>query len=72
MGDLLTIPRECIESDGDGIIIELGEYNAPRACKVCGEDGDFYLYCEGVIATGICAEHFREAPVKPASEIGGA
>lgn len=25
-------------------VVELGEYNAPRSCSVCGSDADFYVY----------------------------
>lgn len=67
--DLPIIPEECVLSDGDGIVYEMGEYSAPRPCTTCGVDGDFYVFMEGFISKFLCAKHFREAPRKPSEEI---
>lgn len=68
-GDLPAIPQECLTAGGVGLIYEMEEYNAPRACTTCAVDSDYYVFMRGVISAFICAEHFREAPVKPADEI---
>jgi len=36
VADLPTIPP-------DPKVIELGEYNAPRTCRPCGADAEFYI-----------------------------
>lgn len=69
-GDLPTIPREALTADGDGLVYELADYNAPRPCTTCQEGSDYYVYYPGLLSVFLCAQHFREAPTKPAEELG--
>lgn len=40
-----------------GVEYRLGEYNATRACEICREPADVYLFREGDISTFRCDDH---------------
>jgi hypothetical protein len=59
---------------GVDLLVELGEYNAPRQCRQCDERARFYLFNDGEVSVYVCDNHLddavRDAGGDPSS-IGG-